>query len=323
MKLTMNITTCEEDTLRYKDRTDLQAFYRSYGLDGLEVLEAGPDQHGLIHPDDTIGVHLRYYSGWMDFWLGNEQRLLSEFGSKEIWQSNYGGETRDALLQAYRSNLHFSNTLHPEYLVFHVSECTMAESMHRRYFYTDEQVCDAVIELLNQITDEIQGTPWLLLENLWYPGLTMERPEIVCRLLDGISYPKTGIMLDTGHLMHTNPDLTTVDEAVDYIHRILDRYEDLSCIKGIHLHQSLTGAYTREQMQTWKPIDGTYWEKMWNVMTHIFNIDTHRPFQSNRIKEIVDRLPGLEFLCLEEITSDREQHAGFLAEQVRYLADLR
>ena len=52
MKLIMNITTCEEDTLRYQNRTDLQAFFRSYGLDGLEVLEAGADTHGIIHAED-------------------------------------------------------------------------------------------------------------------------------------------------------------------------------------------------------------------------------------------------------------------------------
>ena len=65
--------------------------------------------------------------------------------------------------------------MNPEYLVFHVSDCSMIESMRREYHYTDEQVADAVIELLNSL--EIHGQPWLLLENLWYPGLTMLRPE--------------------------------------------------------------------------------------------------------------------------------------------------
>ena len=320
MKLTMNITTCSEDTLRYRDRADLQAFFRGHGLDGLEVLEVGPDQQGIIHPDDTIGVHLKYYSGWMDLWTGNRQRLLDEFQTPETWRTVYGGDTREAIVEAYRQNIRFSNTLRPEYLVFHVSECTMAESIYRQYFYTDEQVCDAVIELLNQVTREIQGQPWLLLENLWYPGLTLERPEIATRLLNGIRYPKTGILLDTGHLMHTNRALRTTDEAVDYIHAILDRYADLDFIRGMHLHQSLTGAYATNLMETWTPVHGTYQEQMWSVMGHIFNIDTHRPFQSPRIRELLDRLPNLAYLCLEQITGTREEHAGFLSEQMQYLS---
>ena len=322
MKLTMNITTCSEDTLRYRDRADLQAFFRSFGLDGLEVLEAGPDEQGLIHPDDAIGVHLRYFSGWIDFWTGNEQRLLAEFQTPETWRKVYGGDARETLVEAYRKNIRFANTLQPEYLVFHVSECTMAESMSRQYFYTDEQVCDAVIELLNQAVDAIEGEPWLLLENLWYPGLTMERPEIVKRLLDGVRYPKTGVMLDTGHLMHTNCALQTPDQAVDYIHSILDRYNELGFIKGVHLHQSLSGKLAKALMSNWKQIDGTYQEQMWAVMGHIFNIDTHKPFCSHRIGSLLDRLTGLEFLCLEQISGTREEHAGYLAEQIKYLKRL-
>jgi len=315
----MNITNCEEDTRRYQNRKDLQDFYRGFGLDGLEVLEAGVDTRGIIHADDTIGVHLRYYSGWMDFWIGNRDRLIAEFQTPENWIRTYGGDTREALVDAYRKNIRFANTLSPSYLVFHVSECTMAESMWRKYYYTDEQVCDAVIELLNQVVDEIEGQPWLLLENLWYPGLTMERPEMVQRLLNGVNYAKTGIMLDTGHLMHTNCELQTVDDAVDYIHAILDRYEDLGFIKGVHLHQSLTGAYAKNCIATWTQIEGTYFQQLWAVMGHIFNIDTHKPFRSPRIKELLNRLTGLEFLCLEQISGSREEHAGNLAEQVKYL----
>lgn len=318
MKTVMNITTCYEDTDRYRDVADLRAYYRGFGLDGLEVLEAGPDEKGLILPEDSVGVHLRYYAGWMDLWTGNQKRLLEEFQVPETWRQAYGGDDKHAILDAYRANLRFANTLKPEYLVFHVTECTIAESMLRDYYYTDEQVCDAVIELLNTVTGEIEGTPWLLLENLWYVGLTMERPEIVQRLLDGVHYPKVGIMLDTGHLMHTNPDLQSVDEAVDYIHSILDRYESLDFIKGVHLHQSLSGNYIKNCLANWKPTEGSYWDRLWAVMGHIFNIDTHKPFKSERIKELLDRLPGLEYLCLEQISGSREEHAANLAEQVRY-----
>lgn len=319
MKTVMNITTCQEDTGRYQNSADLQAFYQSFGLDGLEVLEVGPDQRGVILPQDTIGVHLKYYSSWMDLWSNNQDRLLSEYQTPDAVRAAYGGTDQNALIQSYRNNIHFANTLQPEYLVFHVSECTMAESMLHQYYYTDEQVCDAAAALLNTVTDEIAGAPWLLLENLWYKGLTMEQPEIVQRLLDQIHYPKVGVMLDVGHLMHTNRDLENIDQAVDYIHSILDRYKNLDFVKGIHLHQSLTGAFAKACIAQWKPISGTYQEQMWDVMERIFRLDTHQPFCSRRIEEIFRRLPELEFLCLEQISSSREQHSQNLATQINFL----
>lgn len=81
MKTIMNITTCTEDTSRYQSQADLKAFFRSFGLDGLEVMQAGPDECNIINPKDAIGVHLRYYPGWMDFWRGDVQRLMVEYGT--------------------------------------------------------------------------------------------------------------------------------------------------------------------------------------------------------------------------------------------------
>jgi len=75
--------------------------------------------------------------------MDNEARLTEEFQNCDNWQSTYGGSSPEALVDAYRENIRFANTLKPEYLVFHVPECTMTESMRREYYYTDEQVCDA------------------------------------------------------------------------------------------------------------------------------------------------------------------------------------
>lgn len=312
MKQIMNITTCTEDLDRYESREDLERFFRQYQLDGLEVLEAGYDDRGLITPADTIGVHLRYDSGWMDFWQGDEQRLLLEYGSRDQWTRAFGGAGREALIGAYQRNLDFAATLEPEYLVFHVSDCSMIESMRREYHYTDEQVADAVIELFHSL--RISGHPWLLLENLWYPGMNMLRPEIWQRLRDGLPYDKVGAMLDTGHLLHTNMELRTNDDAVDYILRILDRYGDLSFIKGIHLHQSLTGACAAELKAHWQPVEGDYQTRLWEVLGHIFQLDTHKPFQSPRIRAILDRVQP-EYLVWEQISADRAQHAEQLARQ--------
>lgn len=100
---------------------------------------------------------------------------------------------------------------------------------------------------------------------------------------------------------------------------ILDQYEDLSFIRGVHLHQSLTGELAKSIRKSWKKIEGTYIEQQWDVLGNVFRLDTHRPFCSNRIREIFSRLPGLEFVCLEQITATREENAAYLKEQMKYL----
>ena len=319
MKKIMNITTYEDDMNRFRDREDLIGFFRGHGLDGLEVLDSGQDFSSIVTPAEVLGVHLRYYSAWMDLWTGNRERLLEEFGSMEVCRQVYGGDTRNALVKAYEKNVAFAATVKPEYLVFHVSECNMAESMYRKYHYSDEEVADAAADLINAFAPSIDGEPWLLLENLWYSGMTLERPEILQRMLDRIRYPKVGVMLDIGHLLHTNMELQTIDQGVDYIHSVLDRYEDLSFIKGVHLHQSLSGDYARECQSSWQKPEGDYWTQMWDIMGRIFRIDTHKPFQSPRVWELLDRMKGLEYLVLEQISSDRENHDRQLAEQMAVL----
>lgn len=312
MKQLMNITTYEDDLGRYRDRADLEAFYCSFGLDGLELMEGQPDRRGLLTAENVVGAHLRYDSAWMDFWLGNLDRLTAEFGSLEAAYAHFGGSTRQALVGKFQNNLNFFIPYQPEYLVLHVSDCTMAESMLRNYHYTGSQVIDAAAQLVNGL--EIPGQPWLLFENLWYPGLNMLEPELIPRLLEQVQYPKTGVMLDVGHLLHTNPDLKTDDQAVDYIHRVLDRYDDLSFIRGIHLHESLSGPVIRRCMESWRPTEGTYQQRMWEVMGHIFEIDTHQPFRSPRIREILERIQP-DYLVWEQISATRTDHARTLAQQ--------
>ena len=112
----------------------------------------------------------------------------------------------------------------------------------------------------------------------------------------------------------SNPDLKTDDQAVDYIHRVLDRYDDLSFIRGIHLHESLSGPVIRRCMEGWHPTEGTYQQRMWEVMGHIFEIDTHQPFRSPRIREILERVCP-DYLVWEQISATRADHARTLAQQ--------
>ena len=318
MKMIMNFTTSIYDTERYADNADLKSFYRELGFDGLELMRVGIDEKGIVKADDVIGIHIRYLTAWMDLWTGDTQRLLSEFGDYETVKQVYGGTTREVVTKMYIDNLNALPAATPEYLVLHVSECLLAEAMLRRYHYNCEAVINATIECVNSFSGTIQNSPVLLFENLWYSGLDMLKPDLTYKLLEKVQYPYTGVMLDIGHLLNTNTSLRTIDEGVDYIHKVLDMYGDLSFIRGIHLHQSLSGAYSEELMRTWVSPEGNYNERRYVVIPHIFKIDTHQPFASNRVNELIGRIKP-KYLVIEQMSSDRFEHGRNLKEQLRYL----
>jgi hypothetical protein len=230
----------------------------------------------------------------------------------------FGGVDRNALTKAFINDLNMPPAVDPEYLVFHVSECSLAESMLRKFHYGSEAVIDATVELADSFNDEIHGDPLLLFENLWYPGLDMLEPELTGKLLDNVKYQNTGVMLDIGHLLCTNTELRTIEEGVGYIHGVLDRYQDLSFIRGVHLHQSLSGEYANELMRTWIDIDGDYNERRRAVFPHIYKIDTHQPFVSERVNEIIERIKP-DYLVVEQLSSDRREHKHNLEKQMRFL----
>ena len=318
MKKIINFTTSNHDTKRYSDNADLKSFYKGFGCDGLELMRVGDNEDDIIYADDVIGVHIRYYTTWMDLWTGNEQRLMQEFGDYAAVKETYGGINRDALTQVYIDNLKAPPECNPEYFVFHVSECQLAESFRRQYHYDSEAVIDTTIELVDSFSDVIQGKAVFLFENLWYPGLNMLEPKLTFKLLEEVKYTNVGVMLDTGHLLNTNIALRTIDEGIDYIHGILDSYGDLSFIKGIHLHQSLSGAYSQELMHTWTDIEGTYNERRFAAFPHVFKIDTHQPFASERVNGLIERIQP-DYLVIEQLSNDRDEHERNLKEQLRYL----
>jgi hypothetical protein len=318
MKKLMNITTSPFDIPRFRSNEDLKNFYRQFGLDGVEVMEGTVKSQNIVLNDDVTGVHLTFFPCWVRLWRGDEAAILDEYGSWETCRKVYGGDTGAALLKAYEKNLGFANDLVPEYLVFHVSDASTKESVHRRYRYTDEDVIDAAIELVNMIAPGIRGKPLLLFENLWWPGLRFTRPDLSFRLLREIEYENKGIMLDIGHLLHTNTALRTLDEGLVYIHQILDRYEDLSCVKGIHLHQSLSGEYVEKILNNPFPVAEDYFDRFEDIHQHIYRIDSHKPFLHPGVTGLIQRI-NPEYLVLEQISSTREENEEGLRLQMEYL----
>lgn len=313
MKIQFNLTTSWDDMRRFQSRDDLLDLMR--GFDGVELMHFDEDERGVIPPERVIGLHMSYFPCWLDFWNGNEDAVRREFDSLENACQVYGGCDRSAILDRFRQDLKNAHRWGAEYVVFHISESTIGECFSMQYRHSDEEVIDAVTELLNELFADEDGSIALLMENLWQPGLTFTRPEMTRRLLDGVRYPNKGIMLDTGHLLHTNLSLHTQQEGLDYIHRLLDAHGDLCRhIRGMHLNQSLTGEYMQEIKCNPPDLSGDYAERCGQMFMYAFTADKHQPFTCPGVDALVERIAP-EYLTFEFITTDTDQHRKYLNAQ--------
>lgn len=318
MKTLFNITTSEDDVDRFESSADLEDMLNPH-FDGVELMYYRADERQIIPKDKVVGYHMQFYPTWLDFWKGNEERLLKEFDTRENWERYYGGAGREGILRRLKADLHMAHEYGAEYVVFHVSEATVEESFTWNYYYSDEEVVDATAELLNELFKEENEKIALLLENLWQPGLTFTRPEITKRLVEKIEYSNKGIMLDTGHLLHTNTALKTQEEGISYIHQMLDEHGELcKYIRGMHLNQSLTGEYC-ECMKNYPPqMEATFAGRYNQMFFHAYAVDKHEPFTGEGIKELVERISP-EYLTFEFITADNTQHRSYLEQQLKAL----
>jgi len=280
----------------------LKNLLNQHNLDGLEIMFCDTWDETL-HPREVVqGVHLRFWPTWLDFWHGDKQELLKQFGSEDNIIAYYGGLSREAWLTIYRENIRTAVRAGAKYLVFHISHARISELFDWQFRASDSEVIKATIELVNELADEIPPDVALLFENLWWPGLTLKNPTLVARLLENVKHPNIGIMLDTGHLMNTNQDLKTEAEGINYILTILHTLgEYRSYVRGVHLHKSLSGEYVkRSRCQAIEKYDMT------EIMNHILNIDQHQPFATSEVQRLIDYIKP-EFLVHEFMYSSIEE----------------
>lgn len=314
-----NLSTCEYDMERFSSAADLRRFAHELGMDGLEVLPVGGNSLGMIPPDLAVGVHLSYFNSWLDAYLGDEAAVKREYGSLEEAARQLGGDPA-GLAQRLRAQLDWCQAAGARYVVYHVANVTLDETATYRFEHTDGQVIASALEIINDALAGAEYDFWFLVENLWWPGFSFTRPDITRELLRGIAYPKKGIMLDTGHLMHTRLDIDAPEQGVEYIHRCLDAHGDLCRhIKGVHLHSGATGAYVRNMLASPPQPEGSYFDRLCALYEHILRIDPHLPLTCPGARELIERISP-KFLTYEFITRDRAQHAEFIRAQNRALS---
>lgn len=303
---------------------DLEEACRSCGCDGLEVVWGGEELPCTVPQALHVGYHLTFYPDWLDFWRGDRAALTEKFGSEEVWRSFYGGpEGRETLLRLYREDLDRAVTWGARYVVFHVSDVSVEEGFTYHWRHTHEEVIDAAAEVINLLLGDRAWPFDFLVENQWWPGFTFTVPALTRRLLDGIQYENKGIMLDTGHLMNANLELRTQEEGADWVSRMLEEHGGLgSMVRGIHLHQSLSGAYVKAHTGSlpdpW-PVD--YAEQFCQSYQHILSIDTHRPWTTPAVRALVERIAP-EWLVHELSAANRAERDKRLEIQSRALGVL-
>ncbi|MGM9541034.1 xylose isomerase [Anaerovibrio sp.] len=293
----------------------LAAFLEKFHLDGIEFMCCAPWDTSFHTPDIIKGFHLWFWPSWLDFWLGNEEALLQEFGSRENIENCFG-VSREAWLAKWAANFQQAADCGAEYAVFHVAQARNSEIRCRSFAYNSAQIIEAVLDIINQLSTRLPSETALLYENLWWPGLDFTSPALVHELLSGTQH-KCGLMLDTGHLMNTNTRLCCEAHAADYILQMVDGLgADADHIRGIHLHASLSGDYVeREKQRHSHPEHHLTAEE---IMAYVLRIDQHQPFKTAAARRIVDAIKP-EYLVHEFVPADYEDWERKLAQQQRSL----
>lgn len=312
----INLVNYESELERFADKEDLIQFYSKYGIDGIELQKVQNLQEKYLHQDMIIGIHLPFFNTWVDFYKGDMDKVLKEYGTMEVVEQIYRGTDKSALLELYNEQLEFADCIGAKYVVFHICDVSINESFTGEFNHSDEEVIDISCSLINELLDGKTYQFDFLMENLWWPGLNYKNPLMTRRLIDGVNYAKKGLMLDTGHLMNTNQELKTQKEALQYIRAVVKEHDSLKkYIKGFHLHQSLSGERAKRVSYNKVELKEDYWERMYQVYEYIFQLDEHKPFVCEGLEEFIEEMKP-QYITYEFITRNREEHEAYL-KQIR------
>jgi len=318
----MNISNSLYDLEKYGGQWDqFEEFLNKHKLDGIELILYKDRYLDKIDPKHLIGLHLRYFPTWLEFYNNDQKALLEMYDSKEAIKDYYGGLKPNALVDVFKKEYTSAKELGVEYMVYHVGHVTNADAFSFEFDYTDQAVLDATADLVNQAFNQ-DSDIHLLFENLWWPGMNLLDQEKTKNFLDKINYKKKGIMLDLSHLMITNPNLKTPREATDYIlEKIHELGELKEYIKGIHLNMSLSGEYIKEDhLIKYKDISkmANGFEKYQKIVDHIKRIDQHLPYNDSSIHEIIT-LVNPEYIVFEFSAKSYEEIDEYIHEQNKTL----
>ena len=301
---------------------DMQYYISKYGFDGFELIKF-TDVDNTYLKNYIKGYHMRFFPSWLELYNEDLNALYEEVKDKKYFKSLCGGEnSKEELIEYYKKELETAKKLEVEYVVLHACNSKVTESMTYDFKYSDEEVLENVVSLINDLFDNEEYTFKLLLENLWWPGLRLTSKEEIEFLVENINYKNIGFMLDTGHMLNNEPKLRTVDEGIEYIEKNIAEMGELKkYIKGVHLNFSLSGKYLTEAVEKHKNSEAEREKTLKNIYSHVSQIDQHLPFEDERIIGILESLP-LDWVVYEFIYYDTDDLEKKVKRQDRILKKL-
>ena len=311
-------TTPRQLDLFDEDWEEIKNFVKKQNMDGIEV---GLTQNYPLEkiPKEIVrGVHLSFYPMWIDFFRQDEEAMKKLFKSKEDIIKYYGGETPDILVQNYKIQYQRAKELGAKYMVFHVSHVLPEDSFTFKYEYTDKEILEETLKLVNAAFDMDEDGPMLLFENLWWPGLTYLDKNLTEDFINRVNYRNKGYLVDVSHLILTNKEIGNEQEAYRYISKVYKELGDTAkWIKGVHLNKTLPKFYMkRDHMYTLKQYREARddRQKQMVLKKHINQMDGHKPFDHPVAKQIVELL-NPEYCVYETAPSTRYELAYFIKKQ--------
>lgn len=303
MKTLLNISTHGSDPKIFNDNWhNAQKFLLKGQFDGFELYPTMDYPLSKIPSEIVVGIHLRFFAIIESIWQEDNEKLLEIFDNLDTVRHFYGGTNKYAILDFYKKQFEQAHKFGAEYVVFHPVHCELEYVHNWNFPWTWQSTVDLSAEIINEITKDTDYDGLILFENLWWPGnFRLDSPQEIERLLDKVNYQKSGIVLDTGHVLNKNQSICNEAEGVNYILETIKNLGDLkSTIKAVHLNKSLSAEYVTETKKLKNPYkDATsFWERFSIARKHVGNIDQHEAFEKGNIRALFDILSP-EYLVFE------------------------
>ena len=304
MKKLLNISDFlnDDENLRMMEK-----YQKKYNFDGFEIIKFDLEKDSSKLKDKIIGYHMRFFPMWLDIYLGKYNMIKEKFSDKMDRFYWCGGDTKEDVITYYKKDLQRAKELGVEYVVFHACYVDDDGSLTYQFPYTDKEVLEVVVSLINDVfkNEDFQFT--LLLENLWWAGLKLNSKSEMKLLLNKIEYKNIGFILDTSHMLNTNFNLKNLDEGIDYIIENIDKMEELKkYIYGVHLSWSLSGDYVSKMIEKHRKSQEEREKAKKKIYEYVGQIDYHYPFEDNRIMKVLNKL-SLKWLVYEFLYYNDEE----------------
>lgn len=304
MKKLLNISDFPNDD---ENLRMMEKYQKKYNFDGFEIIKFDLEKDSSKLKDKIIGYHMRFFPMWLDIYLGKYNMIKEKFSDKMDRFYWCGGDTKEDVITYYKKDLQRAKELGVEYVVFHACYVDDDGSLTYQFPYTDKEVLEGVVSLINDVfkNEDFQFT--LLLENLWWAGLKLNSKSEMELLLEKIEYKNIGFILDTSHMLNTNFNLKNLDEGIDYIIENIDKMEELKkYIYGVHLSWSLSGDYVSKMIEKHRKSQKEREKAKKKIYEYVGQIDYHYPFEDNRIMKVLNKL-SLKWLVYEFLYYNDEE----------------